>query len=174
MDTKTTTKAFKTVADIAPGYEIRKFKSFRGMEGLGFDLDLHRDGRRVATVLDGGNGGMVDFRFVSDDELGRFTQAALAHAAANPDPDDGIRNPEDKRALSCSREVLIGAMADALETERRFRRACKTKTMAQVGDEIGSDQFLVFRKPFSPEVKAAIVAKYPGKRVLFLNEELAR
>jgi hypothetical protein len=46
-------------------FEIKKFKSFTGMEGPGFNADLYADGQKAAIVIDGGNGGEMDFHWTS-------------------------------------------------------------------------------------------------------------
>jgi hypothetical protein len=44
---------------------IKKLKLFQGMEGEGFNLDLCLDGKKIAFVMDGGNGGVFNYDFIS-------------------------------------------------------------------------------------------------------------
>ncbi len=45
---------------------IKKLKLFQGMEGEGFNLDLYLDGKKIAFVMDGGNGGAFNYDFVCE------------------------------------------------------------------------------------------------------------
>ena len=44
---------------------IKKLKLFQGMEGEGFNLDLYLNGKKIAFVMDGGNGGVFNYDFIS-------------------------------------------------------------------------------------------------------------
>lgn len=46
-----------------PNYEVKNVKTFRGMEGQGFNATLYRDGKRVAFVIDEGCGGCLLFEW---------------------------------------------------------------------------------------------------------------
>ena len=45
-------------------YEVKNVKGFMGEDCPGFNATLYRDGQKVATVIDSGNGGMTDFHWV--------------------------------------------------------------------------------------------------------------
>jgi hypothetical protein len=45
-------------------YTVNGIKSFRGMEGLGFNANLLRDGKKVAFVIDSAQGGCLDIQWV--------------------------------------------------------------------------------------------------------------
>ncbi|MFA5366657.1 MAG: hypothetical protein WC333_02135 [Dehalococcoidia bacterium] len=45
-----------------PKLELKKIKTFRGMEGYGLNADLYINGVKCYFVLDEGNGGEIDFQ----------------------------------------------------------------------------------------------------------------
>ena len=49
-------------------YELKAVKTFRGMEGQGFNANLYRDGKKVALVMDSAHGGCYDYEWTSKDE----------------------------------------------------------------------------------------------------------
>jgi hypothetical protein len=51
-----------------PKVTIKNFKSFRGMEGLGFNADIYVNGVKSVFVMDGGNGGQFDYEVVKGQE----------------------------------------------------------------------------------------------------------
>ena len=50
------------------GYAVRKVKSLRGMEGIGFNAELCRDGKPVAYVMDDANGGEYRYDWYDHDK----------------------------------------------------------------------------------------------------------
>lgn len=176
------------------GFEIRKFKSFRGMEGSGFNLDLHYQGKLFARIDDDGNGGeyRYDFsvrsrRWEQDPALQRANEAILDTIVAEAvaaDPgrfgiDVGVPSKLPAATLArLSRDTFIGILVDAHEAQRRLTRLCKSKTVVQIGDDIGTENYTTYAVPFTadlkPRIAAQIAKKYPGKPVRWMNEEVAR
>ena len=44
-------------------YSVKGFKEHRGTEGYGYNATLYRDGKKIAFVIDEGNGGEVIFEW---------------------------------------------------------------------------------------------------------------
>ena len=61
-------------------FKIKNFKSFRGMEGIGFNATLFVDGQKACEIDDAAQGGEYDYNWVSD----AIRQAVEAHV-------DGMR-----------------------------------------------------------------------------------
>jgi hypothetical protein len=51
-----------------PKVTIKNLKSFRGMEGLGFNADIYVNGVKSMFAMDGGNGGQIDYEVVKGQE----------------------------------------------------------------------------------------------------------
>lgn len=157
-------------------YSVKGIKTFRGMEGQGFNATLYRGGKKVALVIDEGCGGSMIFEWVNG---GR-------HAADMPDvrvledyakslppiPADPAWGPGHE-PLTMDGDLFVAELVGAFEMEQKMRRQMKKKTLFQVGAEIGSDEFRQVNAPLSSTVKEWIANKYPGQQVRILNEEVA-
>lgn len=55
-------------------YEIKNLKTFNGREGKGYNANLLRDGKKVAELIDSGDGGMVSVREIVFGEVKRIKQ----------------------------------------------------------------------------------------------------
>jgi hypothetical protein len=51
-----------------PKVTIKNLKSFRGMEGYGFNADIYVNGVKSMFAMDGGNGGQIDYEIVKGQE----------------------------------------------------------------------------------------------------------
>jgi len=51
-----------------PKVTIKNLKSFRGMEGYGFNADIYVNGVKSMFAMDGGNGGQFDYEVVKGQE----------------------------------------------------------------------------------------------------------
>lgn len=133
------------------GYEIRKFKSFRGREGYGFNLELWKDGVKVAFVMDDASGGSYRFDWFDKKCEESFTAEAKAKF-----PDRQWEQGDG----------LLAEMVDDFTNARRLDRLAKKKTLFQVGAEIGSDTFHTISLPFDRKVHGFFFSqKYSGKKV---------
>ena len=57
----------KNITDFAD-YSIKNLKSFMGMEGYGFNVNLYRGKKKVAFVIDEGNGGMINIDWLLNEQ----------------------------------------------------------------------------------------------------------
>ena len=57
-----------TTTTKAPIYTVKNVKTFTGMEGLGWECSLYKDGKRLGTVLDDAHGGMLIFHIDKAEE----------------------------------------------------------------------------------------------------------
>jgi hypothetical protein len=154
-------------------YTVTKIKTFRGREGHGLNATLCRDGKAVAFVMDSGNGGMVDFDFV-DQKHGESAERAMFQgfiaATVPPDPEDRGSNRDPLTLQQFAMENWVNAIVDKMESDKRFRKACKTKTLFQVGAAVGGDEFLVI-KGVDAGAREYIQKKYAGQKIRILNDE---
>src|ERR1043166_4185201 len=130
-------------------YEVAAIKTFRGMDGQGLNAILLRDHKKIAELLDEGCGGEMHFDWL-DQKHGESAEEAMFQAFIE---EEKLKIPADKVDPDTGRperEYFDGAWwvngeVDRILNERRFRKTCKTKTMFQVDDKIGSDEFLVIK-----------------------------
>lgn len=155
------------------GYAMAKIKTFRGMDGQGLNATLTRGGKAVALLLDEGCGGMMHFDWL-DRSRGESSEEAMFLAfieeTVPPDPEDKGSSLDPRTLKQFAAEQWVNAEVDRIENDKRFRRACKTKTLFQVGEKIGGDEFLVI-KGVGPHLREILEKKYAGKKVRVLNDE---
>ena len=141
-------------------YSATGIKTFRGMEGEGFNATLRHDGVRVADCIDSGDGGGVIMRFSAREHKEALLQFV---ETLQREPFKGV--PE---SLKVDESLFIGCLV-AHEIERKaLHRMCKQKTLYRIpGDEDGN--WRVVDRPFSPTLRATILAR-SGKEAIFANE----
>ncbi len=87
-----------------------------------------------------------------------------------PDPEDKGTTLSPATIEQFAMEQWVNAEVDQIANDKRFRKACKTKTLFQVGDKIGSDEFLVI-KGIDLQARQYIEKKYKGQKIRVLNDE---
>jgi len=167
-----------------PKYTVKNVKTFRGMEGTGYECMLYRDGKCVATVTDTADGGDVNI-YWKDARKPRI-EVACTNYKDEPwtrkcTPEEAIfvahleTLPKEKgygMELKVSDGMFIERLVSAFEEEKQVRRWCKSKTVFKLkGDAEGS--YRTVKAPYGPKVKAFIMDQYGDKVVEILNERFA-
>jgi len=149
--------------------EVRKVKSFTGMEGLGFNADLYAGGKKVAFVIDEGCGGSYLYRWEGKTPAERAANEAtvaqvIEALPPEPMPADAEEWEEslypDGQRIAELESFLAGLVDDFLSNrklERQKRTAIPFKTMAC---ESGS-YYLLKHKGDVEGTKAHILKKHP-------------
>lgn len=157
---------------VSPRLSLRGIKTFKGMDGIGLNVNIYFDGQKVAEGLDEGCGGGMFFQWLD------HTKEAVVNAfiaSLNIPADvvkyDGVPEFEMEYDL----EQIVNTMVDGIETEKKLRKICKTKTLLRLTD----GNFLTYNIAFSPRVKellaakgAEILKKHGAAIAAFVNEEL--
>lgn len=140
--------------------EVRKVKSLSTRDGVAWTCDLYVDGQRAASCENEGRGGCTRFWFADRDLENRVR----AWVAANPDPraEESLEGEE--------LDALVECLCDDYDTNQRFKRICKTKTMYRTPD-MPDGEWLVMKAPFSLRVRAVILSKRPD--AVFANDRFA-
>ncbi len=143
------------------GISVKGSQSMVGMDGLAWRVQVLIDGKVVGTVANDGNGGMP-YIDMPKQNIARVVEAYKEYGA----PLDIYGSVRDEERV----ETFIGALVDELETVKKFKRICKTKTAVRLQDDpVG--EIVIFKAAYSPEVKNKIVEKYPNVEY-FVNELL--
>jgi len=151
-------------------YSVAKIKTFRGMEGDGLNAVLLRDGAKAADILDEGNGGEMSYDWVDmnkgveEAKFAAFIEFERSKIPADKKDDDGFNDHE----LFCG-DIWVWDQVTEVLNDRRNRKACKTKTLFQVGKDIGTDRWLQV-KGADPGARAWIEKKYAGQKIVFMND----
>ena len=161
----------------AARFDMKGFKTWRGMEGGGYQFTLLHEGSPVATVTEEGNGGplRIDWHGVSwngsalplssdataaqkrkaaaQTALTRKAKAALADiVAATPPISVG-----GGYTVNADEDIVLGSLAEVADV----RKLTKKKTAIADGGKL-----YTLNAPFTPAVAAHVAAKYPNATVL--------
>lgn len=139
-------------------YTIKGVKTFRGMEGQGFNATLCRDGKPVAHVDDEGCGGCYNWRWlVKDAELPFKTHVR------NELPDVEFEREDH----------FVSRLVDEYQEDRTLRRWCKGKTVFRLRAD-SADTYRTLTKPYSAAAAAHLRAKHGELLEEIVNERFVK
>lgn len=166
------------------GYAVKGVKQMEGRDGYMLNCSLYKDGKKVATVIDDGNGGCLDIHFL-DYKAPRVEVSGINYM---DEPFNYKGTPEEKafqdyvntlptydtewsKNQHPDQEHVINEMVDEYENLKRFKRACKKKTLFRLkGDE---DSYYTIKYPYCEKVRKHLETKYGDKLDSIINEEVA-
>lgn len=120
---------------------VKGIKSFRGMEGLGFNATLYRDGKKLGLVIDEGCGGSMLFRcfktYAEQSEYERWARVQDGASAFDP------------------LDLIVATLVGEYEETAKLKRWCKKKTVAKLKDD-PKDSYSIWKVPYTPEFAARL------------------
>lgn len=137
---------------------LKKFQQNKRLsqETRCYGADIHLDGVKVGETTNAGHGG-PDCVHWTDKNAGEKIQKYAEEL-----------HPTFKDVGMCL-EVLIGDIIDDMETEKTFRRLCKTKTVIRFkGDAKGTCHS--FKVPFSPKIEEQVRQRFGDKLEEIVNK----
>ncbi len=165
-------------------YHVKNVKTFKGMDGGGFNCSLYKDGKKIAECIDSGCGGEVMFHWmdfkapkIKRDIPNIYVEGKISHVSFTPE--------ENEFHQVCAREtfeilgkifpktpdVKVEELINEFENTKRLKRMCKTKTLFRVKSKSYQDgEWMVLKIPFTPKVKEHIITKYGN--CIILNETI--
>jgi len=142
-------------------YNVKGVKSFRGMEGYGFNATLYRGKIKIAFVIDEANGGCYHYDWFNraEDKILRDHCESL--------PKEVVYDME----IAVDSDMLVGALVDKYENDKRFSRLCKKSTLFRLkGDP--DDGYQVYKNtPYNEFMKKFLIDKYGDTLEEILNEK---
>lgn len=141
-------------------YQVKNVKSFQGREGHGFECSLYKDGKKIGTVTDTADGGMIDFYLDKGEE--EILEAFCKTLPKWSSELTGKKHDTDK-------DMFITNLVDEWEDNKKLKRLCKTKTVVLMSDN-KEGEYSVFNIKFSENAKQQILKKYENP--VFMNERL--
>lgn len=160
-------------------YHVKNVKSFEGMEGYGFNATLYRDKKRVAKVIDEGNGGPKIFRWYDTDAEkieATVTTPEGKQTTVKRTPEEHAYIEHAKETENASvdfaHELLISRLVDDYENNQRLKRHCQNKTLVKFKSD-AEGELRVYNVRFCKEVKDKIVEKFGDDVEEFINERFA-
>jgi len=161
-------------------WTVKGIKRWDGMEGVGTECSLYRDGKKVARVLDDGNGGEVHFTWADRSSTGSTVEINILITRDHKEvPWTYKGTPEEKLLVEHANAItedfhgktlrkdagwVVCDLCDAVEREKRL----KGKT-GFIVLENGDEHEYAMNHPYTPEIKAELEAKYGDKLVRILN-----
>lgn len=146
---------------------VRKVKTFRGMEGVGYNAELCADDKPVALVIDHGDGGCVVFEW-RDHAGEKDKKAVLAWLATQSPVALGLAESEDEEKYGIKTCDLYKTPDDKLEDYVSVLvDACRMKRNHVVLRQDGKIYTVKIPKGRTREQMEALVrAKYPAAQVM--------
>lgn len=136
--------------------EIKNLKTFRGMEGSGFNATLYIDGRKSGMVIDDGNGGCFSYQLPREDH-----QKIIDHAKTLPRVPfgkgmSGDFQPDD--------DFVINELVVKFEKDKRIKSLIKTNLVYTSTD--GELYSIKLKGPYTKEDGIRIREKFKDVAVI--------
>ena len=147
-------------------YTVKGVKTFRGMEGHGFNASLYKGGKRIAFVIDSAHGGDYNYE-VTNEEL---FEELEGHIKTLPDiVTDMVNNDGSAFTYPVDMDSFVAQLVEADDDKKWWKRKLKNKTCFILKDT-PEGRMQIINAPFSPKVKAVIMSRYGDKLVEIYNE----
>ena len=104
---------------------IKKLKLFQGMEGEGFNLDLYLNGKKIAFVMDGGNGGVFNYDFISPAAATEFVGIVNAMPPI-PIEDESWRDIYPDGLIPVTIDMAVDELINDHNKQKRIAKMKKT------------------------------------------------
>jgi hypothetical protein len=162
---------YRELARLVSRITLKGVKTFKGREGVGLNANLLFDGEVVAECLDEGCGGemRIYWRDHSHGQSKTEEEVTTYIASLNLTPEIVTFRGAEPFEMPYNLPHIIDTLVDGLETEKRYKRLCKTQTLVRLKD----GQVRAFKVQFGKAAKDAILRKFGAEVVSFINEELA-
>jgi hypothetical protein len=118
-------------------YSLKGIKTFRGMEGMGFNATVYRDGKKVGFAIDDANGGplmLQEFSKADSDALDAYGKSLPPYPA---EPARGLTEPTPMDG-----DLLIEELLNVVEEQKlreknrkRYEKFCKTEVLFRLKSE---------------------------------------
>lgn len=145
---------------------IRKFKSFRGMEGYGFNAELLHCGKPVAYVIDEANGGCLNWQWYEGVDVEKVKEELRRNT-------EFLRSRKEFPTLG-EGSAYDSAMIDIVTTHEEIqsvKRWCKTKLVWKLPTS-KKGQYGTWKVPYTKEFVDKIKKDHPT--AIIMNELFGR
>ena len=156
-------------------YTVKSVKNFQGREGYGFECSLYKDGKKIGTVTDTANGGMIDFYLDTGEEkiLVEYCKT-LPKKQWNEEKSSITKKEWNKLwagGMAVDTDCFITDLVNEYEQQKQYRKWCKKNTqIAYRTDECKKGSVWVIPIPYNEITKAQLEKKYKNKGLVIINE----
>ena len=149
--------------------EVRRVKSFKGHDGMGFNADLFVDGVQVAEVIDTASGGQYEYFWTN--KANGMEKKLEDYAASLPH----LPNEFDKKLYPQDLDSVVARLIDEFESVKQLKRWCSTKIVYRLkGDKEGMWTTVKgIWKGAEEAWRKSLKKKYGDKLVEIANEQFA-
>ncbi|GEM_PF-3436546 len=104
-------------------YSVRNVKTFRGMEGEGFNATLYRDGHRIAFVIDDATGGDMHIQWADARSRGAEEKRLLEFLKTLP------KERWEDTEYDVTPDIFLDALVGQAQAEKRLKRLFEKETL---------------------------------------------
>ena len=151
------------------GIEVRGIKTFKGIEGQGYNAGLYLNGKKIAGLIDKGNGGAVYIHYLGNGDERKANAKKVGKAIA--DAGSWKSEYEPTKEYPYDEATFVGELVSIAIDERDWRRRCgKTVYFRTLEDKAKNpSMFRTYKGPYTVAVRVRIIEKY-GKAVEIMND----
>jgi len=149
-------------------YSIGQVKTFRGMEGMGFNLNLYRDGKKVCFVFDDACGGPYSYEWVDwkeKTEEGIFIDLMKSLPARSL----GLGNGEPI-TVDMDGDIFVNEMFESFMQDKDMKKKCKTKILFILKDNKEGEYYEIKNAIYDTKTKEFLIKKYGDDLKEIINE----
>ena len=147
-------------------YTVKNIKSFQGREGYGFECSFYKDGKRIGTVTDTADGGMIDFYLDKGEK-----EILDTHCLTLPKWGSEYGDKE----YFTDADIFITGLVSDFEKQKQYRKWCKKDTVTVFRtNEDKKGSYRVKPVPYNELVKTCLEKKCKGKGLIIVNELIKR
>lgn len=144
------------------GVTATKIKTFRGMEGSGYNAVLTIDGKPVASIFNEGCGGPTYLRDVIDRAAVEAFEARVKALPPEPlDMGDG-----ETRMIAVTSDYFLGMLVEDVLEEKRLARLAKTNVVLRLPSDPPGQYRTIKGLALDEKGRAWIAQKHPGAEVV--------
>lgn len=144
-------------------YSLAKLKTPKSSQGVGIYADLMRDGEKVATIADEGEGGAMVIDYVSGAEQKAFIDFAV-EAFEHPVSDFGaVERLVFGASDNAKAEYWINLTVDKALTAKKFDRQSRKSTIYRVE---GESSWFSVSVPYGERVRELLEQSHGAGRVI--------
>ena len=139
---------------------IKKLKLFQGMEGEGFNLDLYLNGKKIAFVMDGGNGGVFNYDFISPAAATEFVGIVNAMPPI-PIKDESWRDIYPDGLIPVTIDMAVDELINDHQHQKKLTKMRKTHILFTTPECAEKDFVSVKQNGDIEQYKKLILKKHP-------------
>lgn len=151
-------------------YSVKKVRTFEGREGLGYNADLYRGNKKIASVIDDAHGGDLMINWLDRNEETLLEQ----HCATLP-PLPPLPSHPQLPALDVDCGLFIEELVNSFQREKdlnKMRKQCLTKTLYRTS-QCGYGAYYIMKNVCTDQIRQHLRTKH-GNDVEIFNDVLAR